>query len=289
MFQRGFDCMKSHTPERLANKDYFVTSSPFQLFVYPLQHHIPLHWHEFFELGFFISGEGSQVLNGKKSKLRRGTLFLLTPADFHELTPAKGEICHHYNLIFSDDAIRETLYPLLFHENRSLHCVMDEQQCLVIEAEFKKILEELNQGQIASNLMIQNAFERIIIEFIRETSAHNKKENNLVKPQTETDQMMHRTISFIQLHFREELTLKDAASQAKLSPNYFSHMFQSYTGIPFQNYLQNLRLQFAASLLRVSKLSVTEICFASGFNTLNHFERIFKSKFGKSSRGYREE
>lgn len=281
--------MKKNTPERLANKDYFVTSSPFRLFVDPLLHHIPVHWHEFFELGFFTTGGGSQVLNGKKSDLRRGTFFLLTPADFHELTPDEGEICHHYNLIFSDEAIRESLYPLLFHENRVLQCELNEGKCVEIEAEYIKIKNELNQGQIASNLMIQNAFERIIIEFIRETSAQNQKQINQVNSQSETDQLMHRAISYIQLHFREELSLKDAASQAKLSPNYFSHMFQSYTGIPFQNYLQNLRLQFAASLLRVSNLSVTEICFASGFSTLNHFERIFKSKFGKSPRGYREE
>ena len=54
------------------------------------------------------------------------------------------------------------------------------------------------------------------------------------------------------------------------------------TGVEFQKYIQELRLDFAMNLLKLSKLSVTEACFESGFNTLPHFSQTFKKKFGMS-------
>ena len=84
----------------------------------------------------------------------------------------------------------------------------------------------------------------------------------------------------IQHHFRQPLSLQDAARQAHLSLNYFSQVFHKATGLSFQHYLQQQRLQFAQALLRSSSLPVTELSNLAGFNTLTHFERVFRRKFG---------
>jgi transcriptional regulator GlxA family with amidase domain len=49
----------------------------------------------------------------------------------------------------------------------------------------------------------------------------------------------------------------------------------------------DLRLEFARSLLRASPLPVSEVCYVSGFNTLTHFEKMYKRKFGHSPRASR--
>jgi AraC-like DNA-binding protein len=46
-------------------------------------------------------------------------------------------------------------------------------------------------------------------------------------------------------------------------------------------------LRFAKSLLSVSNLPVTDICYAAGFQTLSHFERAFKREFGRSPSAWR--
>jgi AraC-like DNA-binding protein len=74
-----------------------------------------------------------------------------------------------------------------------------------------------------------------------------------------------------------------------LSANYFSECFHRVVGTPFQTYLADTRLEFAKALLGVSQLSVTEVCYASGFNTLAHFERMFKRKYGHTPSRYRRE
>lgn len=81
----------------------------------------------------------------------------------------------------------------------------------------------------------------------------------------------------------EPLTLAGVAAEACLSPHYFSERFCAATGTPFQSYLQDLRLRFARSLLTATGLGVTEVCHAAGFNSLSHFGRTYRRRYGEAS------
>ncbi|ETK32863.1 helix-turn-helix transcriptional regulator [Microbispora sp. ATCC PTA-5024] len=70
-----------------------------------------------------------------------------------------------------------------------------------------------------------------------------------------------------------------------VSPNYFSERFRDHTGSSFQVYLQERRLRFARSLLASTSLSVTEVCHAAGFNTLSHFRRAYRRRYGSAPSG----
>jgi len=96
------------------------------------------------------------------------------------------------------------------------------------------------------------------------------------------------TLPYIHRHFREDLTLEQAANNANVSANYYSTLFSTSLGVPYQRYVQDLRLRFAKTLLYASDLPITEVCMASGFNNLSHFERVFKARFGQSPGGYRK-
>jgi transcriptional regulator GlxA family with amidase domain len=87
-------------------------------------------------------------------------------------------------------------------------------------------------------------------------------------------------VLYVDRHFREPLTLAEVAAHAHLSPNYFSERFRHYTGTSFQTYLQECRLRFARSLLASTSLSVSEVCHAAGFNSLSHFGRAFRRRYG---------
>jgi AraC-like DNA-binding protein len=89
---------------------------------------------------------------------------------------------------------------------------------------------------------------------------------------------VHDALIYLHHHFREPLTLDAVARHAHLTPNYFSGCFHQATGASFQCYLQDLRLRFAMSLLCVSDLPVTDICYAAGFHTVSHFVRAFRQK-----------
>ena len=84
-----------------------------------------------------------------------------------------------------------------------------------------------------------------------------------------------------------EFALAEAARTAGLSVAHFSHLFHKKAGITFTRYVQSRRMEEAKRLLAQTDRSVTDICYACGFNSLTHFNRVFRRGTGGSPTGYR--
>jgi AraC-like DNA-binding protein len=93
--------------------------------------------------------------------------------------------------------------------------------------------------------------------------------------------------NFIHAHSSEELSLGKVARAANTSANYFSEKFKEATGMNFVRYVARARFEKAAALLREADLRVSEIAFATGFQSLSQFNRVFKKFSGKSPTEYR--
>lgn len=93
--------------------------------------------------------------------------------------------------------------------------------------------------------------------------------------------------SFIEAHASEELSLGKVARAANTSPNYFSEKFKEATGTNFVKYVARTRFEKARALLRETDLRVSEIAFATGFQSLSQFNRTFKKLSGKNPTAYR--
>lgn len=69
------------------------------------------------------------------------------------------------------------------------------------------------------------------------------------------------------------------ASRVAMSPFLFARVFRELMEVPPHKYLVRLRLQRAHATLE-SGMSVTDACYAAGFNNLSHFIRSFRAHFG---------
>jgi AraC-like DNA-binding protein len=96
-----------------------------------------------------------------------------------------------------------------------------------------------------------------------------------------------RAKEYIVDNFENDISLNEIAENCYVSPFHFSRIFKSFTSYSPYQYLLNMRLKNAEMLIRTSKLSITEICFASGFNNLEHFSAAFKKKYSHSSHSFR--
>jgi AraC-like DNA-binding protein len=189
-----------------------------------------------------------------------------------------------FNVIFSDEVLAGELHEVLFRNLKAYSAVFTGPEFFAMEAEFRRLWSEANESRLGHELVIEGSLERILIDLARKCLvAKSSVEHDYISCQHKGIQ---KALIYIHHHFRESLTLRDAAAHAHLSPNYFSECFHRVTGSPFQVYLQGLRLRFAMSLLHVSELSMTDICYASGFKTLSHFERAFKRRFGRPPGAY---
>jgi AraC-like DNA-binding protein/ligand-binding sensor protein len=97
-----------------------------------------------------------------------------------------------------------------------------------------------------------------------------------------------RARQYIKEHLAEPLELKQVAESAHLSSCYFCKRFKESTGFTFTGYVARTRVEAAKNLLIRPQARVSEVAFEVGFQSLTHFNRVFKQIEGQSPTKYRE-
>ena len=241
-----------------------------------------LHWHDCLEIELVLSGRGTNVINGKKYPLTRGTIYALTPADNHIITVE--EPIELIGIMFSEEQISEDMYAALLTLEMSgveLIATPDEQKFSVLEQYASTILQEVgNQPeQPYTSAYVKSLLECIIIELLR-APRYN------VPPSV--NPLICRAVLYLHRHYTEQITLDSLAKHLHLTPTYLSAYFKNNTGCTFKQYLVNLRLKHACRLLVSTDFSVTEICLASGFSSYSHVMRSFNAHYGTTPVQYRK-
>jgi AraC-like DNA-binding protein len=94
---------------------------------------------------------------------------------------------------------------------------------------------------------------------------------------------------FIQQNQAEELSLTKVAKAVNTSSFYFCKLFKKATGLNFTDYVSRVRIEKAKNLLLNPNLRISEIAFEVGFQSLTHFNRVFKKIIGQSPTQYRSQ
>lgn len=97
-----------------------------------------------------------------------------------------------------------------------------------------------------------------------------------------------RAKEFMEDRFTDNITVEEVSSHCEMSPYHFSRIFKRLTSYSPYQYLLNLRLYHAQQLLMHTNRQVTDICFSTGFNSIEHFATIFRAKFNVNPTDYRK-
>ncbi|MDR9795083.1 AraC family transcriptional regulator [Aeribacillus pallidus] len=95
-------------------------------------------------------------------------------------------------------------------------------------------------------------------------------------------------IVYIENHYQDQINLTDLANCAGLSPFHFSRIFKKHMNCSPYQYLIGYRINNAKKLLHNTNLSIQEIAFACGFNSVSHFITMFKKHTNLSPKKFRE-
>jgi AraC-like DNA-binding protein len=87
---------------------------------------------------------------------------------------------------------------------------------------------------------------------------------------------LQRIAAYLKLHATDPLSLEQAAKIACMERTSFSRFFSQAVGVTFREFLQQWRIEIAIDLMLKSDVSLTEIAFAAGFESISSFERTFK-------------
>lgn len=94
-------------------------------------------------------------------------------------------------------------------------------------------------------------------------------------PHIKEESNIDRMLQYIQQNFTHDIKLDDAADWLNMSVPNFCQFFKKTTRTTFNAYLNDVRIGNACKLLIETDLTISEICFSSGFNSLSNFNRRF--------------
>jgi AraC-like DNA-binding protein len=148
--------------------------------------------------------------------------------------------------------------------------------------------DKLREAYFGTRVVPQRRHESVI-RLLSIFAQHLSLLSNQLVLQQETSEppIIRRAKEYIQQHQADDLSLGEVARAVNTSTFYFCKMFKKYTGINFTDYLSRVRIEKSKNLLLNPNLRVSEIAFEVGFQSLTHFNRVFKKILGQSPTEYR--
>jgi AraC-like DNA-binding protein len=166
--------------------------------------------------------------------------------------------------------------------------------------QFRKIVDRLTDGGRKFNLPgLKDAYYRsrtvapnkydAIVRLLEIFAEHlSLIAHKIVLQQCSGDSVIvRRAKEYIASHQFDPIHLEEIAHALNVSTFHFCRIFKQATGLTFVAYLSRLRVEKAKILLQDKSLRITEIAYEVGFQSLTHFNRIFRKLVGSSPTEYR--
>lgn len=254
----------------------------------------PMHCHSEYELNFVEHASGvRRVVGDKVETIGEYDLVLITGGSLEHVWEQAD--CH------SDDIHEITIQ---FAENTLGPDLINKTQF----APIKRMIERAKRGlafPMPSIMKVYNAlvelpqaapsfqsfisFLQILNQLALCDDAYELSSSSFARMETESESRRVKKVQkFLAEHYRDNIRLNDVADLVGMSPVAFSRFFHLRTGKTLSDYIIEHRLGRAARLLVDSTMSIAEISYDCGFNTLSNFNRLFKRSKGCTPKEFRE-
>lgn len=247
------------------------------------------HYHPEIELVYVNGGSGKRQIGSHISHYTNGDLILIgsnlphcgftdkftgnkseiviqfQPEFIKSLTDNKPEM-HQINLL-----IERSKTGLAF-KGKTKTRIGKRIQELVMQQGFERFLGLLS---ILNDLQLSNEYQ------ILNASGYSMQAN------LEDNERINRIFNHVKTNFQEAIVLDDMAALAGMTTPSFCRYFKRMSGKTFTRFVNEYRLVHASKLLSENSMSITQICFESGFNNFSYFNKSFKKFTGKTPSEYR--
>ena len=259
----------------------------------PLGYHFPGESHDFWE--FLYVDRGSVVVTAGSNRyfMKSGELAFHLPGEFHSFqTVGEADI-----IVVSFDCGSEAMHRLeqkvlLLHrkEKEQLKLLVDEAQQVYKHFEndppYIRMVKE-DSAPWASDQMIKNYLELFFILICRrdDTVGFSQRAISSSRP-NQGVVLAQRAKDYLQLHFREHITLGSLASALGVSVSQIKRVFQDQVGRSMVNYLTDLRIGQAKRMIREGNLNFTQVAEQVGYDSIYYFSALFKKRTGMTLTEY---
>lgn len=113
---------------------------------------IETHWHEFYEMELILDGEGTYLVDGVEYDIKRGTLFLMSPAAFHNADFLSR--CRVINIMFETDLCSHNILYKIFQNNSHIKLCLDNDNISFVESLCRELVNALDKNNSVSEYSV---------------------------------------------------------------------------------------------------------------------------------------
>ena len=241
---------------------------------------IPIHWHDnYLEFDLIIGGDVHGIYNGNPYHFQKGQFTIYSYNDYHSLNTNVNSELYKANVSYDllNDEIKSYLY-----ENNNIQCLLTGKDYEYMLSLFEKLVYYFeNKENNGLNLMAGKA---LISTMISEAFTHA----NLSGSMNTKPNRIQNIVQYINKNISNELTLEHVANHFGSSANYLGKQFKRHMGMPYNEYLNKIRLKVACKMISSSNVTMKEISHNCGFSSLEYFYYVFKKYYNMTPLQYRE-
>lgn len=249
------------------------------------------HYHPEVELIFVCKGSGKRQIGSNISYFSDGDLVLIGSNLPHcGLTNENTNNDYEMVIQFKPDFLGENIWET--PEMQRISALLEKSKAgIVFEENIKKTVgKKISEMHEMSSLNKLLTFLEILDEL---ATTQNYRILNAGKyylqTQVEDNERINHIFNYVKDHFKEQITLEEIADLANMKVPSFCRYFKKITNKTFTQFVNEYRITHSLKLLAEQPLSITEVCFESGFNNFSYFNKTFKEYIKKSPSQYRKE
>lgn len=245
------------------------------------------HCHDYYEIYYLFSGKVRYLIDDNLFDINSGDIVLVKKNKLH--MTKKPDTLYGANIkVYIDE---NTLDSLGANSNKFkdcfefIHIIVPDKKKKHIEEIFDKIRREYKNKDIFSNQFINNLVYELMTNIYRVIFIDN--EDSFIDSFSTQSNEINIAIRYIYSNYSEKLTLPGVAKIVNMNPSYFSRCFKKTTGIGLMDYVNNVRIKNAVSMISDTNMSLTDIAHACGYNNQSYFCRQFQKIIGCSASEYK--
>ena len=236
------------------------------------------HNHTFFEIFYVTSGSIHHQIETQQDFLKQGAIFFIPPNIYHGFLRQANNECSHRDILIGPSFFRQIcdgfspdLYKSISMQT-FVHFSLSEDQQNVLNSFFLnyQILQAKPESE-KDLLLLTKLILSPILSFYY---------NNFFQKSNYIPSLLEELKTKLSCCAYLSMDLNEALSHFYYTQSYLCRFFKKHTGMNMTDYINNIKLKRAKSLLSYTDFSVTKICTLLGFSSESYFFKLYKKKYG---------